>query len=595
MKKLRTDNWANVEELNSLLFFAQRLNEMLFDYTLDTFKPRVLNTVILIKEALQTFTDIEDGKIDNNHIEYVIEELNWSYSIDNIAKYILGEESTIFFPIKDSGKKDDLKLRLELLNQKISINSYFNAIKKFITEAVINNEKNKIDESANAFVSLLKNVGFSQGYLFHKTHNFFFNPANQITSLEQINDFLDFFIIEAKNYEVVFKVSKNYEELSDIYTFYRIEKVEADSIESEDEKVNNFISSMTDEQILLSCKKIQHLDLISARRNAYKLLNKLCDYFSFFHHKEKLLISLDCIARSSDESYQYVNQPVSPMKKGNDKIPEKAAKELQKFLKKFDFVPSSIQKIDRAIDLHGISIETPNYENQLLNLWISIEMLIPMSQDKSKIQQITQSLIPFLGSSYNYHILKYTLKGLYNWSYQHAKEAINSVPSEYGENIIERFAAFLSLSEFDEQRNQLYGLLNDYPLLRFRLFKLSELLSSSKNIIKALEVHEKKLRWQIRRIYRTRNLIVHDGKKISYVESLIENGHSYFDNFINTLITLNFDNRQVQSLEQGVKSLELSYSFYKKYIDSMKENEIDKDNYRRMILGDIRHYSQHGI
>ena len=44
-----------------------------------------------------------------------------------------------------------------------------------------------------------------------------------------------------------------------------------------------------------------------------------------------------------------------------------------------------------------------------------------------------------------------------------------------------------------------------------------------------MEAHQKKVEWQIRRIYRTRNLIVHSGRSPIFLHALIENAHDYLD------------------------------------------------------------------
>lgn len=47
-----------------------------------------------------------------------------------------------------------------------------------------------------------------------------------------------------------------------------------------------------------------------------------------------------------------------------------------------------------------------------------------------------------------------------------------------------------------------------------------------------VEKHADRVKWQIMRIYRNRNLIIHNGKSMPYLNLLIENLHSYVDEFI---------------------------------------------------------------
>lgn len=51
-------------------------------------------------------------------------------------------------------------------------------------------------------------------------------------------------------------------------------------------------------------------------------------------------------------------------------------------------------------------------------------------------------------------------------------------------------------------------------------------------------MHQKKLSWHIRRLYRTRNLIVHDSGTMYDIETLVENCHSYVDEFLKQILRL---------------------------------------------------------
>ena len=44
MKQYDLRNWTISEETEGLLFFAQRMDEILFDYTVDSYKGRMLNS-----------------------------------------------------------------------------------------------------------------------------------------------------------------------------------------------------------------------------------------------------------------------------------------------------------------------------------------------------------------------------------------------------------------------------------------------------------------------------------------------------------------------------------------------------------------------
>ena len=50
MRKLNVGHWADIESLEGLLFFSELIDEMLFDYTLDSYKPLALISRLLCVE-----------------------------------------------------------------------------------------------------------------------------------------------------------------------------------------------------------------------------------------------------------------------------------------------------------------------------------------------------------------------------------------------------------------------------------------------------------------------------------------------------------------------------------------------------------------
>ena len=133
----------------------------------------------------------------------------------------------------------------------------------------------------------------------------------------------------------------------------------------------------------------------------------------------------------------------------------------------------------------------------------------------------------------------------------------------------------------DALRNELYGHLKDFHLLRFRVFKLSETLAEPKKISEMLETHERKVMWQIRRMYRTRNLIVHSGTVPSYVSTLIENGHDYLDQVLFYVMRMSCGEYRVKTLDQAFELAKIRYLRFKKQLADV--GQFDQSNTHFLI------------
>jgi hypothetical protein len=260
------------------------------------------------------------------------------------------------------------------------------------------------------------------------------------------------------------------------------------------------------------------------------------------------------------------------MEKGFDYRPKKAAKELNRLISSFSIRDGgSFQKFNRVADLHGICISNNVVENQLVNLWTAIETLVPSHVGGNKIGSIINFILPFVVVGYIQRVIERFVTDLFLWDKNITRKILNKVPDSHGRNIYERALSLLSLDKNQGLRGDLYAALKDFHLLRFRGFSLSETLSSSKKIKALIDLHKKKVAWQIRRMYRTRNLIVHSGRTPSYTEALIENGHDYLDQMMEGVMRYSCGDYKTQTLEQVFEFAKIKEIQFEQRLSSITE------------------------
>ena len=86
MKFEKIDNWSERFRPDGLLYFTQRVNEMLFHYTDHVFKAPVLNTFLLAEEYIKTSKLVKKGTINENHLKQIMDEFQDSYKKDIVIK-----------------------------------------------------------------------------------------------------------------------------------------------------------------------------------------------------------------------------------------------------------------------------------------------------------------------------------------------------------------------------------------------------------------------------------------------------------------------------------------------------------------------------
>jgi len=335
--------------------------------------------------------------------------------------------------------------------------------------------------------------------------------------------------------------------------------------------------SPNDNETYITVKDIRAYDHYTARRLAEDRLDNLSDLFTLFFHKKQISWRGDVlITQCCNNEPLLVRTPKGSMEKGFDLKPDRAAKELNAFLKKFSARGISFQKFNRVVDLHGICVSSDIAENQLVNIWTSLETIVPSHAGSSKIGVIISAISPFIAICYLQRFVERFTADLILWDKWRAKKILKKVPSSNPNFLQEKTLNLLSIDSNKAILDELYAALKDFHLLRFRAFNLSELFKNPKNLQEMIVIHQKKVAWQLRRIYRTRNLIVHSGRSLFYINTLIENGHDYLDQVLFDIMRMSCNEYRVKTLEQAFEIVKVRFQ---KFNNTLSEiDEFDENN-----------------
>jgi hypothetical protein len=588
MKYIKTNHWVNKRNQEGLLFFAQVLHEALFDYSLDTYKPQALNIRLLCVEALETIDNIKSGLIKKPNIDSIVEELLWSLNSDFVAKELVGDKLKSIVERINKSRTDlkGLKNILLLLYHFFDNRKYLKKLQATLLQLVpLNRERERIYFATRLYITELINYGYTTGYLYHVTNRFFFNFSQKV-SITDPDTFFEKFNFKDKTYTVVYKVSQLFNEFKSVektLNFKILEDYENEILEYTEKKFLKKVSS----EIFIVFENIQALDDNVARLKTEILLFKIGNLFSFYHHKETPKINDSALVINNSERHAIIikDKPIKSIIKKEDVKPKIAANKVKKLLATLNLPRDTMYRISRAIDLHSIALETEQIENKLLNLWTAIETLIPKDIEcgHDRIVQIINSIVPFQTIEYINKLVEQAGSDFWYFDQFKSKKIINSVILESKEDRFTSLAALIMTAENESKRTQVYAVLNTYPLLRWRLFILNRELSNGKFAKKLIERHKQKVEWQLRRIYRVRNLIVHSGKMPSYTNILVENLHNYFDNFLNYIIDIAISENRIQAIDEAIIDCEIQYDNLIASLDKIGETPINLNNFKSIL------------
>lgn len=578
------ENWNNDPELDGLLLFAQLVEEMLFDYTIDSYKAPVLNSHSLCNELQIALIEVDDGFVKKKAIEPIMDELLWNLKNDLVAKNILGNRHLTIINNLSSSSDHKILSYVETLGS-LFYSKYFNEIKKQLIKSVNTpRDKSRITILSQLFVSELLAQGYSQQYIFFETKNYFFSEK-QITLPSQIEQYLNIFNLKTEKWEILLKGESDFEHAKELKFDIDFEITrDIPTPRTRYIREEKFLTKCEEFPIYIIFKNINALDPFHARDEAETLLQSINNFAAYSIHKEKLHWEKSALVYSNSNHFKIVDPRVSPIYKISDSKIEELPKIIESVKNIFNELdPVSIYCIFNSFNFHSSAIQTKSSENQLMNLWTALESLLPPPKEQ-RILHFINSFEPFLSRRYVQKLILDLLHQLRRELDDDLDIIFLKLPSEYSD--FEKCAALISIKDDNEElRDELYVMIKKNPLLRNRIYTLMRKLQSADSIYSTLELHRKRIRWHLQRIYRARNIITHKGEEIFYIYQLVEHLHFYYHIVIDLIKEIKTENENIDSLETIFRLVEIENNSHLRLLKELKDEKTNFENFRELLFG----------
>jgi len=170
----------------------------------------------------------------------------------------------------------------------------------------------------------------------------------------------------------------------------------------------------------------------------------------------------------------------------------------------------SKDRIKSALRFYRMGRDGDIAENKFLNWWTALEYLTVLSEEGPKIIHVENNFVSTM-------VVDYLRKHSY-----HLKKALSYCEIEPQPDTISTFGKEhykdLSITEFirgirtQDEKEYLLKSTTQFPMLNQKLSMLIESLEGGKELLAFLKGHEQRLSWHINRIYRLRNLLVHNAQ-----------------------------------------------------------------------------------
>ena len=239
------------------------------------------------------------------------------------------------------------------------------------------------------------------------------------------------------------------------------------------------------------------------------------------------------------------------------------------------------QSILQVLQLHSAALTSKNTGNQIINLWTAVEVAIPVIRKDglSRINQICNVMTTTLSIDY-FSILVQQLARDIELMCPACIDIIEGIEFDGDNNT--KLLASIALSEFSEQYAQIIDLLLEKaPVLACRAERYKKQWENTDSIRKAYKNHCTRLSQQIMRIYRARNMLVHDGSEMPYSEYILQNLHYYIDSFV--MFVNRFHGMGYCSIQSIIDAAQLKEQLYLYALSN--DVDINKSNFSKFICG----------
>lgn len=429
------------------------------------------------------------------------------------------------------------------------------------------------------------NRGFSKNFIFFRTRVFFFSPSGpEIISNEQWDDFAREFDRSEQKYTVVLRTtcSPSFRSLLP-NEFAKISPSLQPRTSSPRE---NRFTEIGSEEVFVTLSEIEALDARSAAISARRFIENAGAIALYHSHREQLKIHPTTLVYEGNRPI-VLKQSTSAVHKERDCASSRFAREIQRmdgaFFTRRRGGAESQRRLTAALGLHASAVNTDDPTVQLTSLWAAVEALLPVITDQTKVSVIADYLGPALCRYYPLRLLRQL-----PWDLERAcgdlyQEVCAQLPGDLPDGL--RGPTLVALPEHEALRDRLYASLESNPLLRFRLFTLKRSSESASELLTLIRNHRQRVEWHIRRIYRSRNLLVHAGRKLPYLVGLVENLHAYVHVLLASLVDI--CGSLPVNIDSALLALRLETEAHEKYLAENKGKPATKATLVELLCGPV--------
>lgn len=527
--------------------FVEKGLELLFHNTIDSYRLRLHNPKTLLEELVSVCKSSISGVLTNNdYADATSKELKKTIDDNNDGLVFNKVSKKHFLKIITKLQRKDYNLAIQsstlilkeninyshnLLDEIIELTSSYSSIQNIdLSEGLekINIISKQIIVLLNHLLVELINKGYSKKYLYNFFQTTFVrNVSNNAVFLSRVEIFKTLLDKEDEEFTIIYLMhghSFRFNEFNKINNSYgivnkRFRRIFKSKIS---EKAYSFLEHHKENKLLYV--KLNSKDYIRAIELSMEKISKDLDIYhlGFSNHFVKIGAQCCVIGNKQPEKASTFpsNFDIDGYFRSNTEIFEMLLCKIKK-ISQNNIAKDSYDKIISAIRYYRTGSESPELETKLLNYWIGLEYIFTSFNSEQKTIDRIRNYFPIC------HSVVYVKRNLYDYHKSLERLNISNSMADYDE----------SLNYFEVHSN--YKLINDRSsnqLLKFRTQYFQKWFEEPNKIGDALKRHNDNLQWNLTRLYRIRNEIVHNAAIKNGIYTHISHMKYYLSFILNSIL-----------------------------------------------------------
>lgn len=548
-----TNSWPSTQRALNVRLFAQQIMHQSDIATHESFRMDSLNSLSRLREAQTVIKNIQGGRPKETFIP-LKEELVWSLATDLAIPHAFMSKAKSYRYFIDNLDLKDLDQTLSQLRVVEAYVSpdYKRSVEHQLREAVnatpegglseldriefARQNYERISRLTSLYLTIILSDGYSREFVAHQATLLFFKKDKAKIRLSLIDSFLSSFDGREHEFTVYFGSTST-------LSFY----LEGANV-GEVQDVASLRASVAN---LLAADVLAGNDIVAVRAKAK-------DIFAAARSVSELLTSYVAVAgvRSVDLELPDVNRFVASTKGGGlvveydgsafDPGMSRRVRRAQRsavnnvlettsrlFDRQSHLERASRERVLNCASLAYKGLNSPSVDLQLTSFWSALETLLPPPNGgaSSRISHYSSFAVPAVSLWHHRRAFVYVSNLLLNLNgigYRKIiRQALSRMTELQSPKIFEGLIAVVCLEEMEDVRGELYDFIHHNPLATHAVCRLESKYGQVDRLKAAFDQHEKKVSWQLSRIYRARNAVVHAGANLRDHDSLSISAFEY--------------------------------------------------------------------